>query len=82
VAKTKQKKKRHLSKAQKADAKKSAKKHGRSKPGLWENVNASKGKGPKAKKSKNKGPKKSSSKGKTRPGKRSKAKGKKKSKKG
>ena len=63
MAKTKQKRKRHLSKGQKADAKKSAKRHGRSKPGLWENVNASKGKGPKAKKSK--------AKGKTRPGKRS-----------
>jgi hypothetical protein len=63
VAKTKQKKKRHLSKGQKADARTSAKKHGRKKPGLWENVNASKGKGPKAKSS--------SSKGKTRPGKRS-----------
>ncbi len=63
MAKTKQKKKRHLSKGQKADAKKSARKHGRSKPGLWENVNASKGKGPKAKKTKPKG--------KTRPGKRS-----------
>lgn len=75
MAKTKQKKKRHLTKSQKADAKKSAKKHGRSKPGLWENVNASKGKGPKAKKS-SKGPKKSSTKGKTRPGKRSKGKGK------
>ena len=71
MAKTKQKKKRHLSKGQKADAKKSARKHGRSKPGLWENVNASKGKGPKAKKT-------STSKGKTRPGKRSR-KGKKKS---
>ena len=64
MAKTKQKK-RHLSKSQKADAKKSAKRHGRSRPGLWENVNASKGKGPKAKK-------KSKPKGKTRPGKRSK----------
>jgi len=71
VATSKPKKKRHLSKGQKADAKASAKKHGRSKPGLWENVNASKGKGTKAKK-------KSKPKGKTRPGKRSK-KGKKKS---
>ena len=70
MAKTKQKKKRHLSRNQKADAKKSAKAHGRSKPGLWENVNASKGKGPKAKRTK--------AKGKTRPGKRSR-KGKKKS---
>ena len=69
MAKTKQKKKRHLSKGQKADAKKSAKKHGRSKPGLWENVNASKGKGPKAKKKSA-----SKAKGKTRPGKRSKGK--------
>lgn len=66
MAKTKQKKKRHLSKGQKADANKSAKKHGRSKPGLWENVNASKGKGPKSK-----GKKGSTGKGKTRPGKRS-----------
>ena len=73
MAKTKQKKKRHLSKGQKADAKKSANKHGRSKPGLWENVNASKGKGPKSKKS--------SAKGKTRPGKRSRKGGKKKTKK-
>ncbi len=56
--------KRKMSSKQKADARSSAKKHGRSKPGLWENVNASKGKGPKAKK-------KSSPKGKTRPGKRS-----------
>ena len=56
--------KRKMSSKQKADAQKSAKKHGRSKPGLWENVNASKGKGPKAKK-------KSAPKGKTRPGKRS-----------
>jgi hypothetical protein len=53
---------RKMSKSQKASAKKSANKHGRKKPGLWENVNASKGKGPKAKK------------GKTRPGKRSKTK--------
>ena len=73
MAKTKQKKKRHLSKGQKADAKKSAKKHGRKKPGLWENVNASKGKGPKAKKS-------GGSKGKTRPGKRSRKKSKNKTK--
>ena len=56
--------KKTLSAKQKADAEKSAKKHGRSKPGLWENVNASKGKGPKAKS-------KSAPKGKTRPGKRS-----------
>ena len=55
--------KRKMSAKQKADAKKSAREHGRSKPGLWENVNASKGKGPKAKKS--------TPKGKTRPGKRS-----------
>ena len=74
MAKAKQKKKRTMTKGQKADAKKSAKKHGRSKPGLWENVNASKGKGPKAKK-KNTKPK-----GKTRPGKKSR-KGKKKTKK-
>ena len=55
---------RKMSGTQKADAKKSAEKHGRSKPGLWENVNASKGKGPKSKS-------KSKPKGKTRPGKRS-----------
>ncbi len=62
----KQKKKRThrtMTKKQKADAKKSAKKHGRSRPGLWENVNASKGKGPKSRKK--------TTKGKTRPGKRS-----------
>jgi hypothetical protein len=70
VAKAKQKKKRHLTKGQKADASKSAKKHGRKKPGLWENVNASKGKGPKAG-SKKKASTKSTSKGKTRAGKRS-----------
>ena len=68
MAKTKQKKKRHLSEGKKADARRSAKKHGRSKPGLWENVNASKGKGPKAKRG--------SAKGKTRPGKRSRKKSK------
>lgn len=61
----KTKKKRHLSSKQKANAKKSAKKHGRTKPGLWENVNASKDKGPGNKR------KKSAAKGKTRPGKRS-----------
>lgn len=48
---------------QKQNAKKSAKKHGRKRPGLWENVNASKNKGPGNKK-----------KGKTRPGRRSKTK--------
>ena len=53
---------RTMTASQKADASKSARRHGRSKPGLWENVNASKGKGPKAKK------------GKTRPGRRSKTK--------
>jgi len=68
------KKPKKLSSKQKADAKKSAKKHGRSKPGLWENVNASKGKGPK---SKPKSKSKSTSKGKTRPGKRSRKGGKK-----
>jgi len=68
VAAAKQKKKRTMTKAQKADAKQSAKNHGRSTPGLWENVNASKGKGPKAKQGKAKG---SQPKGKTRPGKRS-----------
>ena len=41
---------RTMTPSQKADAKESAKRHGRSQPGLWENVNASKGKGPKAKK--------------------------------
>ena len=64
--------KKKMSSKQKADAKKSANKHGRSKPGLWENVNASKGKGPKSK-SKSKG----TPKGKTRPGKRSRKGGKK-----
>lgn len=64
MAKTRQKKKRHLTKGQKADAKKSANRHGRSRPGLWENVNASKGKGPKA-------GRKTKAKGRTRPGKRS-----------
>ena len=68
ATKTRPKKKRHLSKGQKADAKKSANKHGRSRPGLWENVNASKGKGPKARKK--------TPKGKTRPGKRSRKKSK------
>lgn len=42
---------RKMTDKQKADAKESAKQHGRKQPGLWENVNASKGKGPKAKKS-------------------------------
>jgi hypothetical protein len=51
---------RKMTKQQKANAKKSAKSHGRGRPGLWENVNASKGRGPKQKK------------GKTRPGRRSK----------
>ncbi len=59
----KQNKKRTMRKAQKADAKRSAKDHGRSEPGLWENVNASKGKGPKTNRTK--------AKGKTRPGQRS-----------
>ena len=53
---------RTMTPSQKANAKKSARRHGRKRPGLWENVNASKGKGPKAKK------------GKTRPGRRSKTK--------
>ncbi len=65
--------KRKLSSKQKKDAQKSAEKHGRSKPGLWENVNASKGKGPKSKST-------SKPKGKTRPGKRSRKGGKKRSK--
>lgn len=51
---------------QKANAKASAKRHSRSKPGLWENVNASKGKGPTAGKKR-----RTKAKGKTRPGKRS-----------
>ena len=55
--------KRKMTPQQKRSAKASAKRHGRSKPGLWENVNASKGRG--------KGGQK---KGKTRPGKRSKTK--------
>ena len=49
-----------MTSSQKANAKKSARRHGRKRPGLWENVNASKGRGPKV------------TKGKTRPGKRSK----------
>ena len=72
MAKTKPKKKRHLSSRQKANAKKSAKKHGRSQPGLWENVNASKNKGPG-----NKRKKSTKAKGRTRPGKRSRKKSKK-----
>ena len=56
------KKRRTMTAKQKRDAQASARKHGRSKPGLWENVNASKGRGTKAK---------STPKGKTRPGKRS-----------
>lgn len=59
---TRSKPKRRLTAQQKRNADKSAKDHGRSKPGLWENVNASKGKGPKA------GGRKST-KGETRPGK-------------
>ena len=62
---TKRKPKRKMTSAQKASAKLSAKRHGRSRPGLWENVNASKVLGPKAKKRRPK------AKGKTRPGKRS-----------
>ena len=62
---TRRKPKRTMTSAQKASAKRSAKRHGRSRPGLWENVNASKGIGPKAKKRRPK------AKGKTRPGKRS-----------
>ena len=49
---------RRMTAAQKRSAKASAKRHGRSRPGLWENVNASKGKGTR--------------KGRTRPGRRSK----------
>ncbi len=67
--------KRKMSAQQKKNAKASANRHGRSKPGLWENVNASKGKGPKAGDKK-----KSKPKGKTRPGKRSKGKSKSKAK--
>ena len=66
AARKQQKKKRthrKMTPQQKADARASARRHGRSRPGLWENVNASKGRGPKARKSK--------AKGKTRPGKRS-----------
>ena len=63
---TKSKKpKRTMTAQQKRDAQASARKHGRKKPGLWENVNASKGRGPKAGRSRSK------PKGKTRPGKRS-----------
>jgi hypothetical protein len=47
-----------------SEARQSAKRHGRSKPGLRENANASKGQGPKAKRG-------TKPKGKTRPGKRS-----------
>lgn len=64
---TKRKPKRKLSSAQKANAKKSARKHGRSRPGLWENVNASKNNGPGTKR-------RTKPKGKTRPGRRSKTK--------
>ena len=66
AARKQQKKKRThrtMTAQQKANAKKSARRHGRSRPGLWENVNASKGRGPKTRKSK--------AKGRTRPGKRS-----------
>ena len=55
--------KRKMTTAQKRNARASARKHGRSRPGLWENVNASKGRGTKARKAKPKG--------RTRPGKRS-----------
>ncbi|GAC1440749.1 MAG: hypothetical protein NVSMB55_06500 [Mycobacteriales bacterium] len=66
---TQQKKpKRTMTAQQKANAKASAKRHGRSKPGLWENVNASKGNGPTAGR---KCRTKAKGKGKTRPGKRS-----------
>ena len=70
AARKQQKKKRThrtMTAQQKANAKKSARRHGRSRPGLWENVNASKGRGPKASTSKTK----AKAKGKTRPGKRS-----------
>ena len=63
MATKKKRPKRKMTAQQKRNAKASAKRHGRSKPGLWENVNASKGKGPKSR-----------SKGKTRPGRRSKTK--------
>ena len=59
------KRKRTMTAQQKRNAQASAHKHGRSKPGLWENVNASKGRGPKA------GRSRTTPKGKTRPGKRS-----------
>jgi hypothetical protein len=62
---TKRKKpKRRMTPAQKRSAKASAKRHGRSRPGLWENVNASKGRT-------RTGRRKATAKGKTRPGKRS-----------
>ena len=60
--------KRTMTKRQKANAKKSARRHGRSRPGLWENVNASKDRGPGNRKKSRK------PKGKTRPGRRSKTK--------
>lgn len=64
MANGKTKRKRTMTAQQKRDARASARKHGRSSPGLWENVNASKGKGAKSKR-------KSRPKGRTRPGKRS-----------
>lgn len=67
---TKKKRKPKMTAQQRRNAQKSAKAHGRSTPGLWENVNASKGKGPKA------GRTKAKPKGKTRPGKRSRKKSK------
>ena len=70
MATTKKKRpKRKMTAQQKRNARASARKHGRSRPGLWENVNASKGKGTKS-------GRKAKPKGKTRPGKRSRRKSK------
>lgn len=69
MATTKKRPKRKMTAQQKRNALASARKHGRSRPGLWENVNASKGKGTKAKR-------RTKPKGKTRPGKRSRRKSK------
>jgi len=64
--KRKKKAKRTMTASQRANAKASATRHGRRKPGLWENVNASKGRGPTARPKRRTKPK-----GKTRPGRRS-----------
>jgi hypothetical protein len=68
MARKQKKPRRKMTPAQRAAAKRSAKRHGRSRPGLWENVNASKGLGTRKRKSKSK------PKGRTRPGKRSRTK--------